>query len=564
MRSGASHREDHWGRAVTTTLEPQGGAGAGQKGLKGGALGLLSSTVIGISSVAPAYSLASALGFVVLDVGVRSPAVMLLAFVPMLLVAFAYQQLNKEMPDCGSTFTWSTKAFGPRTGWMGGWGILAADIIVMANLGAIAGQYMFLLVGANGLAASTLWSTVGGVAWIVVMTAICYCGIEISAMIQYGLLIIEVVMLAVFSVVALVKSGNNTAPAGHLHPSLSWFNPLGVHSFSALTAGLLTAIFIYWGWDTALSLNEETKDKGKVPGQAAVISTLILLATYLLVSTAATAFAGVGTKGIGLGNANNSGDVLSVLGTAVFGAHGFGHVLAKLLVLMVLSSSAASTLTTIMPTARTSLSMAAYRAIPDRFATMQRRFLTPSWSTIGMGIVSIVFYVVMEKLSTNVLTDTIDAIGLMIAFYYGMTGFACAWWFRRDLRNSTKDLFLKGIFPFLGGLILLLFFVKGVSYDWTTASSYSVWHMPFPPHWHIGGAFLTGVGALLLGVVLMEIYRHISPAFFRGETLNRDTPILVPELDNRELATVLGQESVLDEDPLPPIGSVSPNEEEIP
>ncbi len=535
---------------MAVTLEPpgSGSAAAGQKGLKNSAIGLLSSTVIGISSVAPAYSLASALGFVVLDVGVRSPAVMLLAFVPMLLVAFAYQQLNKEMPDCGSTFTWGTKAFGPRTGWMGGWGILAADIIVMANLGAIAGQYMFLLFGAKGLAASAFWSTFGGVAWIVVMTLICYAGIEISARIQYALLIIEVIMLGVFSVVALVKAGNNTAPAGHLHPALSWFNPFGVHSFSGLTAGLLTAIFIYWGWDTAISLNEETKEKGKVPGQAAVISTLILLVTYLLVSTAATAFAGVGTKGVGLGNPNNSGDVLSVLGTAVFGAHGFGYLLAKLLILMVLSSSAASTLTTIMPTARTTLSMAAYGAIPDKFANIQRRFLTPSWSTMGMGLVSIIFYVVMEKVSTSVLTDTIDAIGLMIAFYYGMTGFACAWWFRRDLRNSTKDLFLKGIFPFLGGLILLLFFVKGVTYDWTPVSSFSVWHMPFSPHWYIGGAFLTGVGALVLGVILMEIYRHVNPPFFKGRTLNKDTPILVPELDPAALAATLGAEGAVDID----------------
>jgi amino acid transporter len=525
---------------LTTTIEPSHGTAAGEKGLKSGALGLLSSTVIGISSVAPAYSLASALGFVVLDVGVHSPAVMILAFVPMLLVAFAYQQLNKDMPDCGSTFTWSTKAFGPRTGWMGGWGILAADIIVMANLGAIAGQYMFLLVGANGLAASTFWVTFAGVAWIIFMCAICYCGIEISAMIQYGLLIIEVVMLLVFSVVALEKASNNTAPAGHLHVSLGWFNPFGVHSFSALTSGLLLAIFIYWGWDTAVSLNEETKDKSKVPGQAAVISTLILLATYVLVSTAATAFAGVGTKTkYGLGNPANSGDVLSVLGGAVFGAHGFGHLLAKLLILMVLSSSAASTLTTIMPTARTTLSMAAYRAIPARFATIQRRFLTPSWSTIGMAIVSVAFYVGMEAVSTNVLSDTIDAIGLMIAFYYGMTGFACAWYFRRDLGNSTKDFLLKGLFPFLGGLILLLFFVKGVTYDWTAASSYSVWYMSFPPHWDIGGAFLTGVGALLLGVVLMEVYRHINPPFFRGETLNKDTPILVPDLDPAALAQTL-------------------------
>ena len=131
---------------------------------------------------------------------------------------------------------------------------------------------------------------------------------------------------------------------------------------------MLVAIFIYWGWDTAVSVNEETRDKSRAPGTAAVTSTFVLLVVYVLVTVAAQAYAGVGTKGIGLENPDNSGDVLSVLGGSVFGTNGFGWFLAKLLVLMVLSSAAASTLTTILPTARTTLSMAAYRSIPAKFA----------------------------------------------------------------------------------------------------------------------------------------------------------------------------------------------------
>ena len=87
---------------------------------------------------------------------------MLLAFVPMFLIAIAYQQLNKAEPDCGTTFTWATRAFGPRSGWMGGWGIIAADVIVMANLAAIAGSYSFQLLGLDNLAESMFWSMVAG------------------------------------------------------------------------------------------------------------------------------------------------------------------------------------------------------------------------------------------------------------------------------------------------------------------------------------------------------------------------------------------------------------------
>jgi hypothetical protein len=146
-----------------------------------------------------------------------------------------------------------------------------------------------------------------------------------------------------------------------------------------------------------------------------------------------------------------------------------------------------------------------------------------------MGLVSIGFYVLLTSVSQHVLLDTISALGLMIAFYYGMTGFACAWWFRHDLRNGGRDLLLKGILPLAGGIMLLAFFLKGIWQDWKYTTGLSYWTMQFPPHWKVGGIFLTGVGALVFGLVLMTIYRVVSPPFFRGETLNKDTQVLVPD-----------------------------------
>src|SRR5947209_20445930 len=89
------------------------------KGLKSGALGLISSTVIATASVAPAYSIAATLVFVVGAVALQAPAVSVLAFIPMLLTSIDYSELNKADPDCGTTFTWATRAFGPRTGGAG-------------------------------------------------------------------------------------------------------------------------------------------------------------------------------------------------------------------------------------------------------------------------------------------------------------------------------------------------------------------------------------------------------------------------------------------------------------
>jgi amino acid transporter len=99
------------------------------KGLKSGALGLISSTVIATASVAPAYSLAATLAFIVAAVALQSPAIAVLAFVPMLFCSIGYSEMNKADPDCGTTFTWATRAFNPVIGWAGGWGIVAADIL---------------------------------------------------------------------------------------------------------------------------------------------------------------------------------------------------------------------------------------------------------------------------------------------------------------------------------------------------------------------------------------------------------------------------------------------------
>ena len=503
-----------------------------EKGLKAGALGLISSTVVGVASTAPAYSLAATLGFVVAAIGLQAPAVTVIAFVPMLFIAYGYKEMNNADPDCGTTFTWGVRAFGPKTGWLGGWAIIAADVLVMASLAQIAGQYVFLLFNANGIGSNPAsgWVLLVGVAWIVAMTLICYVGIEISANFQKALLGIELSMLLLLSVWALVKVGNGSAPVGHLTPALAWFNPFKIPTASAFINGVLLMLFIYWGWDTTVSVNEETAEPHTVPGRAAVLSTLILLVTYVLVVLSTQSYAGIGTTGIGLGNPDNQGDVLSVLGHSVFGTSTFGNVLAHLLLLMVLSSAAASTQTTILPTARTSLAMGVYEAIPSAFARVHRRFLTPTVSTVVMGAASIVLYVIMNYISAGtVISDAVSALGVMIAFYYGLTGFSCAWYYRATLTESARSLWMRGILPVIGGLMLWGALGYNLYFYWGPGNSSTSWQMGFWPHWDIGGVFLIDLFALVLGVALMFLYAAFRPAFFRGEVLNRDTPTLVPE-----------------------------------
>jgi amino acid transporter len=509
---------------MSVTIDTQDGAASptqGGKGLKPGALGLLSSVVIGVSSTAPGYSIAATIGPLVALSATHTPGIMIIAFVPMLFIAFAYRELNRVAPDCGTTFTWATKAFGPITGWMGGWGVVAADVIVMASLAQIAGSYFFQFIGAHGLAENTVWVTFAGCVWIVLLTYVCYRGIEISARFQYVMLAVEATVLVLFAIIALIKVYSGHAPAGAVHPALSWFNPFH-GSFSNFSAAILLAVFIYWGWDTAVATNEEAKDKTRTPGRAALIATVILLAIYAVVSTAVIAFGGpnsfVDSSGAGVS------DAFAVIGNEVFGTW-FG----KVLVFCILTSAAASTQTTILPTARTTLSMAAYRALPASFARMHPRYRTPTVSTIAMGAVSILFYIGLASISDNILGDSASAVGLLIAFYYGMTGFASFWWFlRRDPGSTLREISARLVLPLLGGLILLLAFIKTIRDDYNAANSQTVLHLF---GLEFGGIFVIAFGSLVLGVVLMILIWLRLPAYFRGKTLNSETPVLVAEDD---------------------------------
>jgi amino acid transporter len=488
------------GVVVPANLAPAPGAPGrvADKGLRRGAISFISSVVIGVASTAPGYSLAATLGLIVAAVGFQAPAVLWVAFIPMLCIASAYLYMNRTDPDCGTTFAWVTKAMGPWAGWLGGWAIVVADVIVMANLAQIAGLYSFTLVGWESAADSTLAVTAVGVVWIVVMTAITTIGIELSARTQRYLLSAEVVTLALFAVVALVRVYSGDATAAAEHVQLSWFSPFAIDGgTAALSTGVLLAVFIYWGWDSAVSVNEETEDPTESPGRSAIVSTILLVGIYVLVATAAIAFAG--TEALA-----GKDDALSILGTDVLGT-----TFDSLLIIAVLTSAAASTQTTILPTARTTLSMSRAGALPAGLGVVHPRYMTPHVATILFGALSVLWYVGLTIVSENILFDSIAALGLMIAFYYGLTGFACALYYRREGRRSLRGLLFAVVAPALGGVILTWVLVKSIIdlSDPANSESGNAWLGVGPP-------LVIGVGFMLLGAVLMVVWSRRERAFF--------------------------------------------------
>jgi len=474
-----------------------------EHGLKSNAIGFRDALIIGIASTTPAYSLAADIGLVVVTVGVQAPAVLFASFIPMFFVATAFYYMNRADQDCGTTFSWVTRAMGPWLGWIGGWAICVTGILVVGSLADVAARYTYLFFGLQSAADSKLAITAFAVIIIVAMTAICVIGTELSARIQDVMIIAQVGALLLFAVVALARVFGGTAPSESLVPEASWFSPFAVQNPSALIAGLLIGVFIYWGWESSVNLTEETENSETAPGLAAVASTVVLLVTYLSVATAVVAFAGTGT-------AREFADD-AILGTVATGA--LGSPWDKLVVLVVLTSALASTQTTILPASRTVLSMARAGSMPASLGKTHPRFLTPHVSTIVVGGLATAWYVPLNLVSENFLFDTLSALSLMIAFYYALTGFACAIYYRHELLKSAKNFVFIGAAPVLGGLLLAYLFFRSMVDLANPGASYT------------GGSFLglgvplvIGLGFLILGAILMVVWRLGGHERFFGRT----------------------------------------------
>jgi amino acid transporter len=503
-------------------LHPSEDAVVGEKGLKANAIGFVDGLIIGIASTAPAYSLAAVLAIVVVGVGVQAPAILLASFVPMFLIASAFYYMNRADPDCGTSFSWITRAIGPGAGWVGGWAVATTGILVIGSLAQVAAYYTFDLFGwtdPGEIGDSTFWNVVFTLIIIAAMTTICVLGTELSALLQRILIIFQVGALLMFAVVALVKGGALT-------PELSWFSPFAVDTLDALILGVLTGVFIYWGWESAVNLNEETEGQATAPGLAAVLSTVILLVTYVLTTTAVVAYAG-------LDRIAEFEDDAGIFGAVAGDA--LGSPLDKFVVLAIVISALASTQTTILPASRTTLSMARQGAFPEAFGRVHPRFMTPHVSTIVIGVVAAVWFGVLFPLSENFIYDSLTSLSLMIAFYYALTGFACAIYYREELTKSVKNFFFIGVGPVLGASVLGFLFVKAIleysdpdqAYDDTTLFGIAL-------------PVVIGVGLLLLGVVLMLVWRAGGHERFFGRT---------PEIVDPEVAagTKLGVAAVPEE-----------------
>lgn len=508
------------------------------KGLAKGSIGVIGAIAIGISCIAPDYTLTATLGSAASAVGEFTPTIVWLGLIPMLFVALGYRELNRSIPDSGTSFTWGARALGPRFGWLTGWGLIASTIVVLASLAQIAVVFLYETVDwVVGHVVGHDWTALADLnqhAWfnvisVVVLTAgatwMCYRDLKLTARFQYVMVAFQLAAVFVFALVAILRHGGPSVPKG-LDFSLSWFNPVSAvthYSTGGLITGLTVAVFIYWGWDVVLTITEETKESQKTPGRAAALTIVIITVYYLFVATAVIMFAGVGKDALGLnGEAMQSGEnVFATLAVPVLGSGA-----AILVYLAVLSSSLASLESTFISPARTMLAMGHYGGLSKKFAKTSR-FATPGTATIVAGVVASGYYAIMRPISNNILGDTMLTTAIFICFYYGLTSFAAVWYFRRRWTSggpgAARRFFFQLFFPGVGGLFLAFVFfhelIASASPDYGSGSNIG----------GLGLVFILSAIILLVGIGFL-VYNNVRhPEFFSQATTS--VPVGVAEGD---------------------------------
>ncbi|MFK0170473.1 APC family permease [Streptomyces sp. NPDC090306] len=409
-------------------------------------LGVFDGVVLAASSTAATTSIGIGLGVLSSIVGRQTPLILLLAFLPMLGIATAYARLNKVEPNCGASYAWVGRSMGPWLGFVAGWVPLAAGVVFLAYTTSVTGSITLQFAHKAGLtgvmghrldANSTFQSTMVGLVVLAAVTWTAVTGVKKATRFQTYLLCFEYAVLLLFCGWGIV--------AGHQDFSLSWFDPFALGSLSTLAQGLVLAVFFYWGWESAFSVTEETR-RPEDSARGSFIALFTMLGLFLLGAVAfqrvmsQRELSGSGTEGL-----------------STFAAHLSGEPWATLPLVAIMLSAVASLQAGIIPTARLTLAMSRERTLGPLWSRISAKHGGPTAGTVvitSLSALVAVLTMVIPKLNEAILA-AVNAIGILVALYYGLTALACALRFRHLVRAGLREVLGGIVLPAVCGLVLL-------------------------------------------------------------------------------------------------------------
>ncbi|MFJ5290777.1 APC family permease [Streptomyces sp. NPDC088348] len=476
-------------------------------------LGVVDGVVIAASSTAATSSIGIGMGLIAGAVGLHLPVIMLLAFLPVLGIAAAFARLSRTEPNCGNSYVWVGRSLSPWLGFLSGWVNIVGTVVFLAYTTTVTGSVVLQLAGEAGLHSvaglvldpgNTLQTTLIGLVILACVTVAAVTGIDVAARIQRYLLAFEYLVLLGFCGYGLF--------AGTHAFSSDWFNPLTIPSLSGLAQGMVLAVFCYWGFDAAFSVSEEVRDPRDARG--GLIALVTMLALFLLGGTAFQR-------------------VLSPAQLADHGAEGltfFGNrlahqPLAALPLVALMFSAVASLQSGVIPTVRGMFAMGRDRTLGRVWTRIDPKYGTPALGTLLVGAIASLVAVgslVIPRVS-DLISAAVNAIGIVVALYYGLTALAAAVRFRGLLRGALREALGSVVAPVLSAMVL---FALGGYMCWGYATSTDHFALSADNGWF---ALMVPVLMVVSGVLAAAWAKWVrrSAYFDTGPATDADAPYLL-------------------------------------
>jgi amino acid transporter len=408
--------------------------------LAANSLGVAESIIMGTAGSAPAFSLSATMAVFIATVGTLAPASILYCGIIMFGISLSFMHLNKAIVNAGTSYAWVSQIFGRFLGFFAGWALMVSSAVFMVS-GSVPAATATMLLIAPEKANNPIWANAIGALWLTFISVIAIKGIKPASYLQVLMTGIEVCILVVIIVLGIYRFAHLPA-----HPfSLSWFSLSGFTP-TLFATGALTAVFLYWGWDVALNLNEETKDTTRSPGLGAFWSVLIIILLFVTFSVALLLML--------------TDEEIQKAGPNIVFAMADKLVprpWSYLAILSVILSSAGTLETSILQFTRTLFAESRDKVLNPRYSRLHPSWNTPWVANLviwGFGMV-LLFLSSFFTTVTVIIQDSVNAIGIQIAVYYSLTGFACAWYYRYMWR-STKDLISYILWPIASAAFLIV------------------------------------------------------------------------------------------------------------
>ncbi len=359
------------------------------------------------------------------------PLVYVIGFVAMIFTALSYREMSRAFPIAGSVYAYAGRGLNPSAGFLAGWAILL-DYLLVPTLLYVTGA------AALNSVLPAVPQAVWVIAFVVINTAVNLRGIETTALTNKLFLVGEMIVLALFVVLAVVAvSGGVNGASWTATP---FFNP-AVFQPSIIFAALSVAVLSFLGFDAISTMAEETTGGARVVGRATVVA-LAMVAVLFIVQTYLAALLLPGqTEFVGDDATNNA--FYSVAG--LVGGMWFKVVVA---IAVALGSAIANALVAQAATSRLLFSMSRDRQLPAFLAHVHPVRKVPERAVLLVSVVSLIlglFFVGQIGLLSSLVN-----FGALFSFL--LLHVSVVAWYLIKKREETYGLHL--VVPVLGFVII--------------------------------------------------------------------------------------------------------------